>query len=558
MQRVRSRKVLGQIEHPADGKGNLGQTAVVLTDIRMNEANGEIIGTLETVLTTSGKEIAGLIESKIPIGVSSRAEGSLKSLPNGLFEVQNDFLPKAFDVVEDPSTPGAWLSSHLNESFEGMDENKIRLEESTALFDLRINALKEELEEHEYKPYWPSMVESLDENLQDKDNEDYVYVKESVELRKFLYEDADTYASQASQYADDAAAEAENKRPASSHAVEDLEQQAKNASIEAKSALERAKAASTAEEAEQAHSDAADAATAAHDYAEKAKEVSTKGLPEGHHTDSNLVKNTSEDSSVEFIVDFTGFNDQLKRRFNVYRNLEDLSQLQLQVRSKMNECGCVIKDLTATWDNSNMIKIVATVPQKDAERVKHSIKKCFQTDGYNMQENLVEKQARKILQERIQKLEEENKQLKLKLENAETLNYAMLNEFEEQVTAYKINVLLESKPHLRAYKKIFQNCKTDRQLKESVVTIESQIKKSKLQESKNKSNRKGSFKNFEVKSTSYDVDKTALPRLDETLVADGSFEQTPGNQSKINESVSGQEDTFSRMQKYRSRRKNRR
>src|SRR3990172_1852448 len=100
IKRVKARGVYGQIEHPRDGKSDLKETAIVVTDVAM-KSNGEIYGTLETCRTESGKTAAALILDGIAVGVSSRAHGSVVQRQDGVYEVQEDFVPETFDFVAD-------------------------------------------------------------------------------------------------------------------------------------------------------------------------------------------------------------------------------------------------------------------------------------------------------------------------------------------------------------------------------------------------------------------------------------------------------------------------
>ena len=60
------------------------------------------------ICSTKGDVIANLLRLKYKIGVSSRGIGSVKSEMN-VQVVQDDFEIICWDVVSDPSTPGAWI-----------------------------------------------------------------------------------------------------------------------------------------------------------------------------------------------------------------------------------------------------------------------------------------------------------------------------------------------------------------------------------------------------------------------------------------------------------------
>ena len=68
----------------------------------------DVYGTIEILDTPSGKIIQSLIESGITLGISSRGVGSTKRQGDTQI-VQDDFQLICFDMVSEPSTPGAYM-----------------------------------------------------------------------------------------------------------------------------------------------------------------------------------------------------------------------------------------------------------------------------------------------------------------------------------------------------------------------------------------------------------------------------------------------------------------
>ena len=67
-----------------------------------------VYGVIEILDTPSGKIIQSLIESGVTLGISSRGVGSTQR--NGDTQVvQEDFQLICFDMVSEPSTPGAFM-----------------------------------------------------------------------------------------------------------------------------------------------------------------------------------------------------------------------------------------------------------------------------------------------------------------------------------------------------------------------------------------------------------------------------------------------------------------
>ena len=67
-----------------------------------------VYGTVELLDTPSGKILQSLIESGVTLGISSRGVGSTKQQGSNLV-VQEDFQLICFDIVSEPSTPGAFM-----------------------------------------------------------------------------------------------------------------------------------------------------------------------------------------------------------------------------------------------------------------------------------------------------------------------------------------------------------------------------------------------------------------------------------------------------------------
>jgi len=67
-----------------------------------------VYGSVELLDTPSGKILQSLIESGVTLGISSRGVGSTRQ-QDGNTIVQEDFQLICFDIVSEPSTPGAFM-----------------------------------------------------------------------------------------------------------------------------------------------------------------------------------------------------------------------------------------------------------------------------------------------------------------------------------------------------------------------------------------------------------------------------------------------------------------
>lgn len=104
MVKVRQSQCCGQIEHPKDGVGVLEDFACMVTGLTL-EKDGTVIGEMKVLDTPKGRIVRDLVRSGVRVGVSSRGTGSVDS--NGIVD-ERTFKPETWDVVGNPSTPGAF------------------------------------------------------------------------------------------------------------------------------------------------------------------------------------------------------------------------------------------------------------------------------------------------------------------------------------------------------------------------------------------------------------------------------------------------------------------
>lgn len=101
-ERIKAKNFHGMLGHPKDGVGDDGEVTHTVTKLGMKE-NGVVAGALEVNNTPRGQIIQEYRRQKYQFGISSRGIGSVDA--NGV--VQEDYELRAFDIVLNPSTPGA-------------------------------------------------------------------------------------------------------------------------------------------------------------------------------------------------------------------------------------------------------------------------------------------------------------------------------------------------------------------------------------------------------------------------------------------------------------------
>ncbi len=109
---VEQRRALGELDHPESSVINLQNCSHLVTDIWME--GKKVMGKIEVLPTPSGRILQTLVKSGVPCGISSRGMGSVRE-QDGITLVEDDFQLICFDMVSDPSTPGA-IMSQVNEA----------------------------------------------------------------------------------------------------------------------------------------------------------------------------------------------------------------------------------------------------------------------------------------------------------------------------------------------------------------------------------------------------------------------------------------------------------
>ena len=131
-QKINERRALGELNHPAESTIDLGRIAINIVELHWEGST--LVGKLEIntsygfrkhgIVTTRGDEMANLLINGYKIGVSSRGVGSVES-KMGQYIVGDDFELICWDVVSDPSTPGAYVgkAEELQQYVETSQQN---------------------------------------------------------------------------------------------------------------------------------------------------------------------------------------------------------------------------------------------------------------------------------------------------------------------------------------------------------------------------------------------------------------------------------------------------
>ena len=134
-QMVNENRALGTLDHEDSAQISLEKVSHRIRKIWWEGNN--VVGELEVLNTPKGKIAQDLLSGGVQIGISSRGCGEVEKNNEGFDVVGEDFVLISFDLVAEPSTPGAWLNLK-----EGREINFNSLSKSVRLNRLLNEILK--------------------------------------------------------------------------------------------------------------------------------------------------------------------------------------------------------------------------------------------------------------------------------------------------------------------------------------------------------------------------------------------------------------------------------
>jgi len=111
-------RALGELDHPDSSVVSLEKVSHKVIQLWMR--GDDVYGKIQVLDTPAGRILRSLVDGGCQIGISSRGLGSVRE-QNGETIVEDDFQLICFDMVSEPSTPGAFM---MREQKEPLNENK--------------------------------------------------------------------------------------------------------------------------------------------------------------------------------------------------------------------------------------------------------------------------------------------------------------------------------------------------------------------------------------------------------------------------------------------------
>jgi hypothetical protein len=117
LQKIKEKRAMGELNHPSESIIDLSRVAINIVEFHWE--GHTLIGKLEVItspgfrkygiISCQGDQTANLLLQGYKIGVSSRGLGTVTN-KMGVLYVADDYEIVCWDVVSDPSTPGAFIS----------------------------------------------------------------------------------------------------------------------------------------------------------------------------------------------------------------------------------------------------------------------------------------------------------------------------------------------------------------------------------------------------------------------------------------------------------------
>ena len=159
--KIKDKRLLGELDHPEKFDISLSKVSHVIENLEYDKSKRQVTGRVRLLDTPQGRIAKELVESGVPISISSRAAGLVES--NKKVKIKKIFT---YDLVADPGFENAVLSK-MNESLGIINEN-------VAIYDVTSS--------------YPELLEDLEDktpSMKDKNSSENMEYVTSEELNTY-------------------------------------------------------------------------------------------------------------------------------------------------------------------------------------------------------------------------------------------------------------------------------------------------------------------------------------------------------------------------------------
>tara|TARA_B100000900_G_scaffold218250_1_gene184891 strand:+ start:4190 stop:6085 length:1896 start_codon:yes stop_codon:yes gene_type:complete len=164
-QKITSSKLLGELDHPQQFDISLKNVSHIIEELRYDKENKKVMGKIRLLDTDAGKQAKALVDSGVPLHISSRAAGEVSE--GGKVKIKQLFT---YDLVADPGFANAELK-RVNESF-GFDND-----DNLFIYEVFKKNTQEEIKN-----------QTIIENKKDQTMEEFVKTDDFNNYTKYLAE----------------------------------------------------------------------------------------------------------------------------------------------------------------------------------------------------------------------------------------------------------------------------------------------------------------------------------------------------------------------------------
>ena len=168
--KIDEKRLIGELDHPEKFDISLSKISHVIENLTYNKDKRNITGRIRLLNTPQGRIAKELVESGVPISVSSRAAGLVD--PNKKVKIKKIFT---FDLVADPGFENAVLS-RMNESLGILNEN-VAIYDVTSQYPDMLKEFSEFSEKNEDK----KSISNMDYVTSEELNTYSLILKEEIE-----------------------------------------------------------------------------------------------------------------------------------------------------------------------------------------------------------------------------------------------------------------------------------------------------------------------------------------------------------------------------------------
>jgi hypothetical protein len=174
--KIQENRLLGELDHPDKFDISLSKVSHLIEDVKYDSKKRQIIGRIKLLDTPSGQIAKNLVDTGVPISISSRAAGVVGE--NKKVQIKRIFT---YDLVADPGFENAQLSK-VNESF-GYDnhDDMVAIYDVTKEFPAFLDTFNEGI--------YTETAEKTNKNNMEKTNTEFVSVEEMNKYSLVLKEE---------------------------------------------------------------------------------------------------------------------------------------------------------------------------------------------------------------------------------------------------------------------------------------------------------------------------------------------------------------------------------